>query len=298
MSNLLNICGIIIASSQYPDGTLQQFYRQYYHCEIKSEQTKTEVQSMNDLSMFFPSQDTWWPIFTIDQISSDSFQGLIHKGIKPGIILPDEVFSFSHYFLLKEAVSQGAIPIVLFKSEQPQYFAAKATFSTAIGLRPMAAFVSTGWDENLISQTAGSYIVKFNLKELPLPSREIKQKQHLFYSAKNFNGHVSGYEIIINPPADLPTTNIRYPQLGISWKFNNIKYISTPEHVNTSFFGYIFIGLSTVVVPLDLILTTTYPDLLGTFGSYISWISLVIGVILLLLLISSIIRRVKSNGSH
>ncbi|MGB8808799.1 MAG: hypothetical protein WCD17_05460, partial [Acinetobacter calcoaceticus] len=81
MSNLLNICGIIIASSQYPDGTLQQFYRQYYHCEIKAEQTKTEVQSINDLSMFFPSQDTWWPVFTIDQISSDSFQRLIHTGI-------------------------------------------------------------------------------------------------------------------------------------------------------------------------------------------------------------------------
>lgn len=59
-------------------------------------------------------------------------------------------------------MSQGAIPIVLFKTEQPQYFAAKATFSTAIGLRPMAAFVSTGWDENLISQPAGSYIVQLN----------------------------------------------------------------------------------------------------------------------------------------
>jgi len=298
MSNLLNICGIIIASSQYPDTTLQQFYRQYYHCEITSEVTKDEVQSSDDLSMFFPYQDTWWPVFTIDQISSDSFQQLIHKGVKPGIILPDEVFGFPHYFLLKEAVSQGAIPIVLFKPEQPQYFAAKATFSTAIGLRPLAAFVSTGWDENLVAQSSGSYIVQLNPSKLPLPSREVRRNHHLFYSAKSFNGHISGYEIIINPPTDLPTTNIRYPQLGISWKFNNINYISTTEHVNTSFLGYIFIGLSTVVVPLDLILTSTYPDLLGTFGSYISWISLVIGLILLLLLISSIIRRVKSNGSH
>jgi len=278
MSNLLNICGIIIASSQYPDATLQQFYRQYYHCEIKAEQNKKEVQRTDDLSMFFPYQDTWWPVFTIDQISSDSFQQLIHKGIKPGIILPDEVFGFPHYFLLKEAVSQGAIPIALYKSEQPQYFAAKATFSTAIGLRPMAAFVSTGWDENLISQLTGSYIIQFNPSQLPLPSREILQGQHLFYSAKSFNGHISGYEIIVNPPADLPTTNIRYPQLGISWK-------------------YIFIGLSTVVVPLDLILTSNYPNLLGTFGSYVSWFSLVVGLILLLLLISSIIRRVRTNGS-
>lgn len=76
----------------------------------------------------FPYQDTWWPVFTIDQISSESFQKFIHNGIRPGIILPDEVFGFPHYFLLKEAVSQGAIPIVLFKTEQPQYFAAKATF--------------------------------------------------------------------------------------------------------------------------------------------------------------------------
>lgn len=298
MSNLLNICGIIIASSQYPDATLQQFYRQYYHCEIKAEQNKKEVQSTDDLSMFFPYQDTWWPVFTIDQISSDSFQQLIQKGIKPGIILPDEVFGFPHYFLLKEAVSQGAIPIALYKSEQPQYFAAKATFSTAIGLRPMAAFVSTGWDENLISQPTGSYIIQFNPSQLPLPSREILQGQHLFYSAKSFNGHISGYEIIVNPPADLPTTNIRYPQFGVSWKFNHINYVSTPKKVETSLIGYIFIGLSTVVVPLDLILTSNYPNLLGTFGSYVSWFSLVVGLILLLLLISSIIRRVRTNGSN
>ena len=115
MSNLLNICGIVIASSQYPDATLQQFYRQYYHCEIKAEQIKAEVQSPSDLSMFFPYQDTWYYVFTIDQISSESFQKFIHNGIRPGIILPDEVFGFPHYFLLKEAVSQGAIPIVLLK---------------------------------------------------------------------------------------------------------------------------------------------------------------------------------------
>lgn len=55
---------------------------------------------------------------------------------------------------------------MLFKTEQPQYFAAKATFSTAIGLRPMAAFVILGWDENLISQPAGSYIIQLNSANL------------------------------------------------------------------------------------------------------------------------------------
>ncbi len=43
MSTLLIFVNCI-ASSQYPDATLQQFYRQYYHCEIKAEQIKTEVQ--------------------------------------------------------------------------------------------------------------------------------------------------------------------------------------------------------------------------------------------------------------
>lgn len=83
MSNLLNICGIVIASSQYPDATLQQFYRQYYHCEIKAEQIKAEVQSPSDLSMFFPYQDTWWPVFTIDQINSESFQSLSITELDP-----------------------------------------------------------------------------------------------------------------------------------------------------------------------------------------------------------------------
>lgn len=49
----------------------------------------------------------------------------------------------------------------------------------------MAAFVSTGWDENLISQPAGSYIIQLNSANLPLPSREVRQGPHLFYSAKS-----------------------------------------------------------------------------------------------------------------
>ncbi len=110
MSNLLNICGIVIASSQYPDATLQQFYRQYYHCEIKAEQIKTEVQSSNDLSMFFPYQDTWWPVFTLDQISSESFQKFVHNGVRPGIILPDEVFGFPHYFFIKRSREPRCYP--------------------------------------------------------------------------------------------------------------------------------------------------------------------------------------------
>lgn len=52
MSNLLNICGIVIASSQYPDATLQQFYRQYYHCEIKAEQIKVKCKVLTIFPCF------------------------------------------------------------------------------------------------------------------------------------------------------------------------------------------------------------------------------------------------------
>ena len=44
----------------------------------------------------------------------------------------------------------------------------------------MAAFVSTGWDENLISQPAGSYIIQLNSANLPLPSREVRQSNIYF----------------------------------------------------------------------------------------------------------------------
>ena len=101
--------------------------------------------------------------------------------------------------------------------------------------------------------------------------------------------------------------NVDISSLGISMQeylnssiIENIDYKINLDIFKESFNKEcdIFIVLSIVVVPLDLILTTTYPDLLGTFGSYISWISLVVGAILLLLLISSIIRRVRKNGSN
>ena len=35
MSVIVNICGMLIATSNFPDTTLQQFYQQYYHCKIE-----------------------------------------------------------------------------------------------------------------------------------------------------------------------------------------------------------------------------------------------------------------------
>lgn len=299
MSVIVNICGMLIATSNFPDTTLQQFYQQYYHCKIERsyDETSTHIQPAQAVAQLFPQPPTWWPVFTADQLKSDSFRLLIDQGIKPGVILPNEYFSLLDYFRIKKAVNEGAIPVAIYQMKHSKYFAAKATFSTALGLRPLAAIIQTGWDENLISQPAGSYIVQSDEEgDLDLPARAIQHHQHYFYSATTNAGQSSGYQVIINPPADIPVNNIEYPQLGISWRINGIDYQSTTERVKTNPFGYFLIAMSTMVIPLDYIFSAHYPSLLSTFGSSISWISLLLGGFLLFLLIISIIRRRRINA--
>lgn len=299
MSVIVNICGMLIATSNFPDTTLQQFYQQYYHCKIERsyDETSTHIQPAQAVAQLFPQPPTWWPVFTADQLKSDSFRLLIDQGIKPGVILPNEYFSLLDYFRIKKAVNEGAIPVAIYQMKHSKYFAAKATFSTALGLRPLAAIIQTGWDENLISQPAGSYIVQSDEEgDLDLPARAIQHHQHYFYSATIDAGQSSGYQVIINPPADIPVNNIEYPQLGISWRINGIDYQSTTKRVKTNPFGYFLIAMSTMVIPLDYIFSAHYPSLLSTFGSSISWISLLLGGFLLFLLIISIIRRRRINA--
>ena len=299
MSVIVNICGMLIATSNFPDTTLQQFYQQYYHCKIERsyDETSTHIQPAQAVAQLFPQPPTWWPVFTADQLKSDSFRLLIDQGIKPGVILPNEYFSILDYFRIKKAVHEGAIPVAIYQMKHSKYFAAKATFSTALGLRPLAAIIQTGWDENLISQPAGSYIVQSDEEgDLDLPARAIQHHQHYFYSATTDAVQSSGYQVIINPPTDMSVNNIEYPHLGISWRINGTDYQSTPERVKTNLFGYFLIAMSTVVIPLDYIFSAHYPSLLSTFGSSISWISLLLGGFLLFLLIISIIRRRRINA--
>ncbi|UUM29069.1 hypothetical protein NQU59_08325 [Acinetobacter colistiniresistens] len=301
MSLLLNICGILVATSQFPDTTLQQFYQRYYHCNIQLAKTdsSTQLETPQTVAELFPQPATWWPIFTSDQLNSESFKQLIAKGIRPGVILPNEYFSAIKYYEIKKAVNQGAIPIAFYQMTHSKYFAAKATFSTAIGLRPLAALIETGWDENIIAQPAGSYIIQSNSPdELPIPARKIQHHQHYFYQAITDPSQSTGYQVVINPPLGMPLNNIEYPQLGISWDLNRTQFTSTQEGIETSLWGYILITLSTVVIPLDYIYSAHYPSLLSTFGSSISWISLLLGGGLLLILIISIIRRRRINARN
>ncbi|ESK57383.1 MAG: hypothetical protein I8H98_11020 [Moraxellaceae bacterium] len=301
MSVILNICGMLIATSHFPDATLQEFYQQYYHCQIKRSSTdaSTHVQSASAVTQLFPQTSTWWPIFTVDQLQSESFKNLIEHGVKPGIILPNEYFSVLNYYKIKKAVNEGAIPVAVYQMQHSKYFAAKATFSTAIGLRPLAAIIQTGWDENIIAQPAGSYLIQSeNSDELNIPARVIQHHQHYFYQATSDISQNTGYQIIVNPPIELSLNNIQYPHFGISWTLNNTDYRSTPDQIETNLFGYLMIAISTVIIPLDYIFSTRYPSLLSTFGSSISWISLLLGCTLLLILIISIIRRRRINARN
>jgi len=301
MSVLLNICGLLVSTTNFPDTTIQEFYQQYYHCSIQPAQNQVASQTElpRNIAALFPQPATWWPVFTSDQLESESFKRLIDKGIKPGVILPNEYFSTIKYYKIKKAVDEGAIPVAFYQMQHSKYFAAKATFSTALGLRPLAALIETGWDENLISQPAGSYIIQSDsLNELRIPARKIQHHQHYFYQAIKDPSQASGYQVVINPPADMPVNNIEYPHLGISWDINNIQYTSTADGVETNIFGYLLIALSTVVIPLDYVYSAQYPSLLSTFGSSISWISLLLGGGLLLILIISIIRRRRINARN
>ncbi|MCH7315393.1 hypothetical protein [Acinetobacter sp. ANC 3882] len=301
MSVLLNICGVLVATSNIPDTTMQQFYQQYYHCKIETARTEStaQTQTPQTVAQLFPQPATWWPVFTSDQLDSDSFKQLIAQGIKPGVILPNEYFSAIKYYRIKKAVNDGAIPVAFYQMSHAKYFAAKATFSTAIGLRPLAALIETGWDENLIAQPAGSYIIQSDSpNELRIPARQIQHHQHYFYQAITDPSQTSGYQVVINPPVGMPLNTIEYPKLGISWDLNRTQFTSTTDGVETSLFGYILIVLSTVVIPLDYIYSAHYPSLLSTFGSSISWISLLLGGGLLLILIISIIRRRRINARN
>lgn len=301
MSVLLNICGLLVSTTNFPDTTIQEFYQQYYHCSIQPAQNQVASQTElpRNIAALFPQPATWWPVFTSDQLESESFKRLIDKGIKPGVILPNEYFSAVKYYKIKKAVDEGAIPVAFYQMQHSKYFAAKATFSTALGLRPLAALIETGWDENLISQPAGSYIIQSDSpNELRIPARKIQHHQHYFYQAIKDPSQASGYQVVINPPADMPVNNIEYPHLGISWDINNIQYTSTADGVETNIFGYLLIALSTVVIPLDYVYSAQYPSLLSTFGSSISWISLLLGGGLLLILIISIIRRRRINARN
>ncbi len=302
MSLLLNICSVLVSVQQMPDQALQQMYRNAYHCNI-SAQTQSAaptdiVQTADQINRYFPAENSWWPVFTLDQVNSKAFQNMLNQGIHPGVIIPKNNFSWGKYKNAKYAVNRGAIPVIEYQQTDPHYFAAKAIFATALGMRPLAAYVPTGWDPNIIMQPSGTYIIRHvSNDQLPLPARPNQFSGHTFYNATVNTQTASGMQIIINPPESLDTRDIQYPEFDISWKFYSVPFHSDAAGIHTGVMGYALIGLSLVNIPIDLILNSHYPNILTTLGSSISWVSLILGISLFIILIISIVKRVRENGS-
>lgn len=304
MSLYINACNIFIASlQQLPDPTLQQIYQQTLNCSITQVHTTTSVNlpsiAVSQINNFFPHEIYWWPVYTTDEINSKSFRRVISSGIKPGIILSNEHLSFKQYQKAKYAVLQGAIPVLEYAPQYTASFSNKAMFYTALGLRPLAAYIPTGWNPNVLSRPKGTYIFQNTKKnEFPLPTREIFFQGHNLYAAQASSYNLTGTQIVINPPDDMPLNNIIYPKFNISWQFHGVAFTSTQHGIDTSFLGYILIPLSLLSIPIDVIVNSRYPNILTSLGTSISWISLLLGLVLLVVLIISIIKRARKDEPH
>lgn len=303
MSILLNVCGALIVSLQhFPDQAQREIYQQEYQCELRAQPLTTELDSppihrTRNIHLFFPYPNSWWPLYTLDQVNSDSINRMLDNDIKPGVIVPTKM-TWRHYKDLKYVIERGAIPIIEYKQADPEYFAAKAVLATAFGVRPLAAYLPDGWDPNIFTQPSGTYFVQSNPNTLPLPARKTHYKQHVLYNTTYMDSLIVGNQAVINPPINAPLNNIQYPELNLSWNFKGIHFYSDQQKIHTNFLGYAVLITSFLYLPIDLILNTNYPLILQTLGSSISWISLLLGLGLLTLLILSIIRKVRKNGTH
>lgn len=304
MSLYINACNIFIASlHQLPDPTLQQIYQQTLNCSITRVHATTSANlpsiAASQINNFFPNEIYWWPLYTTDEINSKSFQRVISSGIKPGIILSNEHLSFKQYQKAKYAVLKGAIPILEYDPQHADSFSAQAMFYTALGLRPLAAYIPTGWNPNVLNHPKGTYIFQNTEKnEFPLPTREIFFQDHTLYAAQASSYNLTGTQIVINPPDDIPLDNIIYPKFDISWQFHGVAFTSTPHGIDTSLLGYIIIPLSLLSIPIDVIVNSRYPDILTSLGTSISWISLLLGLVLIVVLIISTIKRARKDEPH
>lgn len=301
MSYMIQVCSLLLNVDQIPDVALRQFYQQYYQCpvtQVASSVLKTDLQP-EQVGMFFPAESYWWPVFTIDQLNSASFKRIIRQKIRPGVVVPYSGFNLMMYWKIKQAVDQGAIPLFEFSTARPTTFSSQAVIASAIGIRPMGVYSTSGWTPMLLSLPQGLYVIESQKNQLPLPSREIQVGQHYFYNARAYTGQNIGMNIIVNPPKDIVLKNIRYPKFGISWSFHGIDFNSTSNALETNVIGHLLLAASLSVVPLHLMLSTEFPEVLGLFGTSASWLSLILGLLLIVLLVSTIIVRwVKRHDSH
>ena len=293
MNTLINICGLLISVSTLPDPVLSAYYQKYYNCPLitVNNPNLTANSSIQQIPEQFPSEKKLWPIFTIDQIDSKNFNTMINQGIKPGLLIPTNFMQPLVYFRVKKQVDKGAIPILDLSTVEPARFNGLATLATSVGLRPMGAYVVGGWNPLLKVLPAGLYIVQANAGQIPLPARRIQSQKQLFYSAFTKSYDFNGTGILLNPRGNIPPQDLHYPEFGISWKFLNIQFNSQPDQIHTNLIGHLLLFAGLLIIPLHLILSMHYPELLKIWGTSTSWLLVFVIIILMLILSTTMLWR-------
>lgn len=293
MSSLIYICSLLVSVNTLPDPLISSYYQHYYQCPLRtlSEPTTATPSSIYQIPVQFPSEKRLWPVFTIDQIQSKNFKEMMAQGIKPGLLIPENFMNPVIYFQIKKQINFGAIPLLSLDTVQPLRFNNLATLATSVGLRPMGAYVQNGWNPLLKALPKGLYIVQANEGQIPLPSYAIKSQQHMFYTAYVNPQEFMGTGIVLNPQGNIAKEDIYYPELGISWTLFNIPFNSQTDQIHTSILGYLLLVAGLLILPLYLILSLHYPELLRFWGASTSWISVFVIIILMIILAITMLWR-------
>lgn len=297
MSSMIFACGLLISVHTQPDLILSSFYQKYYHCRLEkvSSPQQKAISDYRQIPEHFSATKKLWPVFTVDQLNSESYKNMKSQGIKSGLLIPQDFMRPAIYFQVKQEVSEGAIPLLDLSNIEPQHFPGLATLATSAGLRPMGAYIQEGWNPNLKVLPRGLYVVQANPDQLPLPARRIQSGQQLFYTAYA-HSPFNGTGIVLNPQLSLAESDIAYPDLGISWDFLNLHFSSQQDQIHTSRIGYVLLSAGLVILPFHLVLSTHYPGLLSFWGTSTSWVSVFIIIILMFILLSTMLwRRFKKS---
>ena len=101
---------------------------------------------------------------------------------------------------------------------------------------------------------------------------------------------------MLNPQGNISNADIGYPKLGISWEFLNTQFNSQPDQIHTTPIGYLLLFAGLIILPLHLVLSTHYPELLGFWGTSTSWLSVFVIIVLMIILLATMLwRRYKKS---
>lgn len=299
MMETLLICGYLVGPARMPNALVQDLYAHSVGCQIAATSPHAErlipPENLNDL---FPASTSFWPVFTGDAAQERALREYLRSGVKPGLLLPADLLDLNKPWVLmryRRAAAAGAIPILQISKPQ-QDIAAMATLAAAFSLEPQAVWVTKPIAPSLTWKTASTYIsdaeADENRQQLPWPNREIAIAGNHYY-AGHHTLHAYGFAVIKNPPTDwIGVVPIRHPQLGMHWKFGETPFETNTE-LSTSLFGRLVLLSALFTGMIAAPFVRPLPSFFSLMGYSLSWLSIVVGAVLLLILLTGVYRNRK-----